>query len=127
MIPDWIGPDIRNSVLAHILHVLLLGGVVVCGWQTVTALVKKPTSVVRALRKAAYGAWLAVLFMLLTQPNPIPYLRAAAGIAALLIVFKVWDRISAPGKKDELITGGPASAIGREGESIPASIGYRRD
>jgi hypothetical protein len=125
--PDWIGPDIRNSVLAHILHVLLIGGVVVYGWQTVTALVKKPTRVVRALRKAVYAAWLAVLFMLLTQPNPIPYLRTAAAIAVVLIAFSLWDRISAPAKKDELLTSGPAGTPGREGENTPAAIGYRRD
>ena len=58
---DLIGPDIQNSLFAHIVHVLLIGGVVVFGWQAVTALVRKPTSVAKALRKSVYAAWLAVL------------------------------------------------------------------
>ncbi len=99
---DLIGPDIRNSVFSHIVHVMLLGGVVVYGWQIVTALVKKPTSVWRAVRKAVNAAWLAVLFMILTQLNPVPYLRIAGVIAAMLIVISIVDRISAPGKKGEL-------------------------
>jgi TRAP-type C4-dicarboxylate transport system permease small subunit len=99
---DLVGPDIRNSVFAHILHLLLIGGVVVYGWQAVTALVRRPTSVGKALRKGVYAAWLAVLFLLLTQPNPVPYLPAAGVIAAVLIAFALWDRFSAPAKREDM-------------------------
>ena len=126
---DLFGPDIQNSVFAHIVHVLLVGGVVAYGWQAVTALVRKPTRVGRALRKAVNVAWLSVLFMLLTQPNPVPYLRAAGVIAVLLIALAGWDRLSASGKKEgeELLTSGPAGGIGREAEMHPAAVGVRRD
>jgi hypothetical protein len=124
---DLIGPDIRNSVFAHILHVLLIGGVVVYGWRAVTALVRRPTSVAKALRRALYAAWLAVLFLLITQPNPVPYLRAAGAIAAVLIALSLWDRMSAPAKREELLTSGPAGAIGREAELSPAAVRRRRD
>jgi hypothetical protein len=75
----------------------------VYGWQTVTALTRKPTSVFRAVRKGVYAAWLAVLFLLLTQENPLPYLSAAGIIAALLLMFKLLDRFSAPAERKELI------------------------
>ncbi|MDB4911862.1 MAG: hypothetical protein JWO39_2685 [Gemmatimonadetes bacterium] len=100
---DLIGPDIRNSVFAHILHVLLIGGVIVYGWQAVTALVRKPTSVGRALRKAVYAAWLAVLLLILTKDNPVPFLGSAGLIAALLIGLALWDRVSAPAERKELM------------------------
>jgi hypothetical protein len=124
---DLIGTGIQNSIFAHVIHALLLGGVVVYGWQTVSALVRKPTSVWKALRKAVNAAWLGTLFMLLTQPNPIPYLRAAAAIAAVLIVLKVWDRATAPRNEDELLTSGPAGELGRERELYPAGVSRRRD
>ena len=124
---DLIGPDIRNSIFAHILHVLLIGGVVVCGWQAITALVRKPTRVGKALRKAVYGAWLGVLFMLLTQPNPLPYARAAGTIALVLIALWVWDRISAPGKSEELLGSGAAREFGAEVETSRDVVGIRRE
>jgi TRAP-type C4-dicarboxylate transport system permease small subunit len=99
---DLIGPDIRNSVFAHIIHVLLIGGVIVYGWQAVTALVRTPTSAGRAVRKAVNAAWLAVLFLLLTRENPAPYLGAAGVIAGVLLVFKLLDRLAAPAKQKEL-------------------------
>ena len=123
---DLVGPDIRNSIFAHILHVLLIGGVVVFGWQAVTALVRKPTSVAKALRKAVYAAWLAVLFLLVTQPNPVPYLRVAGGVAVVLLALKLWDRISAPAKREELLTSGHAGVQGREAEMSPAAVSVRR-
>ena len=124
---DFFGPDIQNSLFAHTIHALLLGGVVVYGWQAVSALVRKPTSVPKALRKAVNAAWLSVLFMLLTRPNPVPYLRVAGAIAVVLIALKIWDRASAPGKRDDLLTSGPAGTLGREAETAPAAIGVRRD
>ncbi|MEP7067355.1 MAG: hypothetical protein ABI889_15075 [Gemmatimonadota bacterium] len=93
---DIFGPDIRNSVFAHILHVLLIGGVVVYGWQTISALTRKPTSVWRAVKKGVYAVWLVVLLLILTKANPVPFLGPAGFIAALLLVFKLWDRFSAP-------------------------------
>ncbi|MDQ2767237.1 MAG: hypothetical protein M3Y30_08785 [Gemmatimonadota bacterium] len=122
-----LAPDILDSPFAHTLHVLLIGGVIVYGWQSVTALVRKPKSVGKALRKAVNAAWLAVLFLLITQPNPVPYLRVAAAIAAVLIVLKVWDRATAPAKQEDLLTSGPAGAIGREAERSTAAVGIRRD
>jgi hypothetical protein len=127
MMRDLIGPDIQNSLFAHIVHTLLIGGVVVYGWQAVTALVRRPTRVGKALRKALYSAWLAVLLLLITQPNPVPYLRAAGAIAVVLIALSLWDRASAPAKRDELLTSGPAGEIGREAETSPAAVGIRRD
>jgi hypothetical protein len=99
----------------------------VYAWQAVSALVRKPRSVWKALRKAVKGAWLAVLFMVLTQPNPIPYLRAAGVMAVILIALSLFDKISAPAKQDELLTGGTAGEFGREGERYPAAVGIRRD
>jgi hypothetical protein len=96
---DLIGPDIRNSLFAHILHVLLFGGVIVCGWQVITALTRKPTSVVRAVRKGVYAAWLGILFLVLTRENPLPYLRAGAFIAIALFAFWLWDRLSSKATK----------------------------
>ena len=93
---EWIGPDIRDSVLAHILHVLLIGGVIVYGWQAVTALTRRPTSVFLAVRKGFYAAWLAVLFLILTRVNPVPFLRVGVFVALVLLAFKVWDRVSSP-------------------------------
>ena len=124
---DLIGPGIQNSIFAHIVHALLLGGVVVYGWQTVTALVRRPKSVAKAMRKALNAAWLSVLFLLLTQPNPVPYLRVAGAIAVVLIALSLWDRISAPAKREELLTSGPAGAVGREAETSPAAVSLRRD
>jgi hypothetical protein len=124
---ELIGPDIQNSLFAHIVHTLLLGGVVVYGWQAVTALVRRPTSVAKALRKALNAAWLSVLFLLLTQPNPMPYLRVAGGVAVVLLALKLWDRISAPAKREELLTSGPAGVQGRDAETSPAAVGFRRD
>ena len=124
---DLIGPGIQNSIFAHVIHALLRGGVVVYGWQTVSALVRKPTSVLRALKKAANAAWLAVLFMLLTQPNPVPYLRVAAVIALVLIVLSRWNRDKAPAEREELLTSGPAGVLGREAERFPAAVPRRRD
>jgi hypothetical protein len=127
MMRDLIGPDIQNSLFAHIVHALLIGGVVVYGWQAVTALVRRPASVVKALRKAVNAAWLVVLFLLLTQPNPVPYLRVAGAIAVVLIALSLWDRFTGPVKREELLTSGPAGAIGREAERSPAAVGIRRD
>ena len=100
---DIFGPDIRNSVFAHIIHVLLIGGAIVCGWQVISALTRKPTSVMRAVRKAVYAAWLVVLFLIITSVNPVPYLGAAAVIAAVLLAFKIRDRMVAPPERKELI------------------------
>ena len=124
---DLIGPGIQNSIFAHVVHLLLIGGMAVYGWQTISALVRKPKSVGKALRKAVSAAWLGVLFLLLTQPNPVPYLRVAGGIAVVLIVLKLWDRVTGPAKRDELLTSGPAGAMGREAETSPAAVGVRRD
>ena len=123
---DLIGPDIRNSILAHTVHVLLLGGVGVYAWQAVSALVRKPSSVARALRKAVNAAWLSVLFLLLTQPNPVPYLRIAGAVAVVLILIKGWDRLAAPGDREEMLTSGPASALGSE-ERSPARARLRAE
>ena len=49
---DLIGPDIRNSVLAHVLHVLLLGGALVYAWLAITAFTRKPTRAFEGVRKA---------------------------------------------------------------------------
>jgi hypothetical protein len=124
---ELIGPDIQNSLFAHIVHTLLIGGVVVYGWQAVTALVRRPTSVAKALRKALNAAWLSVLFLLLTQPNPVPYLRVAGAIAVVLIALSLWDRLSAPAKQEELLTSGPAGPVGRQAETSPAAVRLRRD
>ena len=124
---DLIGSGIQNSIFAHVVHALLLGGMVVYGWQAVSALVRKPTRVGKALRKTVNAAWLSVLFLLLTQPNPVPYLRAAGAIAVVLIALRLFDRITSPGTRDELLTGGPAGAFGREAETAPAAIGVPRD
>lgn len=91
---DLFGPDIRNSVFAHILHVLLIGGVIVYAWQAVMALTRKPTSVFLAARKGVYAAWLGILLLVLTRENPWPYLRAGAFIAIALFAFWLWDRLS---------------------------------
>src|SRR4051812_40715772 len=95
---EWIGPDIRSSVLAHVVHVLLLGGALVYAWLSISAFTRKPTRVLDGVRKAVYAAWLVVLFLLLTKLNPLPYLNAAVGIAVLLLVFRLWDRLTAPGE-----------------------------
>ena len=100
---EWIGPDLRNSALAHVVHVLLLGGALVYAWLAITAFTRKPTHTFEGVRKAVYAAWLVVLFLLLTKPNPIPYLGAAAFIAVLLLVFKLWDRATAPGERKDLL------------------------
>ena len=89
-----MGPDVRNSVFVHILHLLLLGGVVVCTWQAISAFTRKPTLVFEGVRKAVYAAWLVVLFLLITKLNPVPYLGAAGVIAVLLLLFKLWDRLT---------------------------------
>jgi hypothetical protein len=118
-----IGPDFRDSIFAHVVHALLLGGVGVYAWQAVAALVRRPRRVAKALRKTVNAAWLSVLFVLLTQPNPVPYLRIAAAIAVVLIALTWWDRISAPAKREELLTSGPADAIDREEARSPAAVG----
>ena len=100
---DWIGPDIRNSVFVHVLHVLLLGGALVYAWQSISALTRKPTRVFDSVRKAVYAAWLIVLFLIITSVNPVPYLGAAGVIAALLLAFKVRDRMVAPPERKELL------------------------
>jgi arginine exporter protein ArgO len=100
---EWIGPDLRNSVLAHVVHVLLLGGALVYAWLAITAFTRKPTRAFEGVRKAVYAAWLVVLFLLLTKLNPLPYLGAMAGIAVLLLVFKLWDRMTAPGERKDLL------------------------
>ena len=123
---DLIGPGIQNSVFAHIIHVLLLGGVAVYAWQSVAAMVRRPKSVAKALRKGVYAAWLAVLFMLLTQPNPVPYARAAGTIAVLLIALAGWDKLTAPGKSEDLLGSGAAGEFEREGEALRAGVGIRR-
>ncbi|HEY2896348.1 MAG TPA: hypothetical protein VGJ12_04360 [Gemmatimonadaceae bacterium] len=92
----WVGLDLRDSVFAHIVHVLLIGGVIVYGWKAVAALTRKPTSVLRAVRNVFNAGWLAVLFLILTRVNPMPFLGAAAFIAVVLLVFKLWDRVSSP-------------------------------
>jgi cell division protein FtsW (lipid II flippase) len=89
---DWIGPEMRDSVLAHIVHVLLIGGVIVYGWKAVTALARKPSSVFLALRNIFNAAWLAVLFLILTRVNPVPFLRVGVFVALVLLAFKLWDR-----------------------------------
>ena len=61
-------------------------------WQAISAFARKPTRVFLGVRKLVYAAWLVVLFLLITQLNPVPYLGAAGFIAALLLVFKLWDR-----------------------------------
>ena len=91
---DLIGPDVRNSVFAHIVHLLLIGGVIVYGWQLISALTRKPTSLFRALRKGVYAAWLGILLLVLTRENPLPYLRAGAFIGSTLFAFWLWDRLS---------------------------------
>ena len=118
-----IRPDFLDSTFAHAVHALLLGGVGVYAWQAVSALVRRPRRVARALRKIVNAAWLSVLFQLLTQPNPVPYLRAAGAIAVVLIALKGWDRISAPAKREELLTSGAADAIDREESRSPAAVG----
>ena len=100
---EWIGADVRNSALAHVVHVLLLGGALVYAWLAITAFTRKPTRAFEGVRKAVYAAWLVVLFLLLTKPNPIPYLGAAGVIAVLLLVFKLWDRATAPGERKNLL------------------------
>ena len=100
---DWIGPDIRNSLFVHVLHLLLLGGTLVYAWQAISAFTRKPTRVYDGVRKAVYAAWLVVLFLLITKLNPVPYLGAAGVIAALLLVFKLWDRVTAPGETKDLL------------------------
>jgi arginine exporter protein ArgO len=100
---EWIGPDIRNSVLAHVLHLLLLGGALVYAWLAITAFTRKPTRAFEGVRKAVYAAWLVVLFLLLTKLNPLPYLGAAGVIAVLLLVFKLWDRATAPAERKDLL------------------------
>jgi hypothetical protein len=124
---DFIGPGIQNSIFAHVVHVLLIGGMAVYGWQTVSALVRKPTRVGRALRKAVNAAWLGVLLLVLIQPNPVPYLRGVGAILLLRVALALWDRYTAPPKQDELLTSGPAGAIGREAELYPAAVRPRRD
>jgi hypothetical protein len=91
---DLIGPDIRDSVFAHIVHVLLIGGVIVYGWKAMTALVRKPTSTFLAVRNGFNAAWLAVLFLILTRVKPVPFLRVGVFVAVVLLVFKLWDRSS---------------------------------
>ena len=57
-----IGPDFRNSIFAHVVHALLLGGVGVYAWQAVAALVRRPRKrVPKALKEdrecgVAFGA-----------------------------------------------------------------------
>src|ERR1700733_11056176 len=85
--PDLVIADIQNSVLAHTVHVLLIGGVVVYAWQAVRALVRKPTSIARALRKVVNGAWLASLLFVLIRPNSIPSLRFVGLMAAVMIAL----------------------------------------
>lgn len=109
---DWIGPDIRNSVFVHVLHVLLLGGALVYAWRAVSAFTRKPTRVLDGVRKALYAAWLVVLFLLITKLNPVPYLGAAGVIAVLLLVFRLWDRMTAPGESSP--TEPPAPSFPRE-------------
>jgi hypothetical protein len=92
----WVGLDLRDSVFAHIVHVLLIGGVIVYGWKAIGALTRKPTSVLRAVRSIFNAAWLAVLFLILTRVNPMPFLGAAAFVAVVLLAFKLWDRVSSP-------------------------------
>jgi hypothetical protein len=89
---DVFGSELRNTLFVHIVRVLLACGVVVYCWLTISALTRKPTSVWRAVRKAVYAAWLAVLYMLIRSLNPVPYLPAAGFLAAVLIVFALWDR-----------------------------------
>lgn len=93
---EWIGPDIRDSVFVHILHLLLIGGMVVYTWQAVTAFTRRPRRAFEGVRKAVYAAWLVVLFLLITKLNPMPYLGAAGFIAILLAAFSLWDRLSSP-------------------------------
>jgi hypothetical protein len=100
---DLIGSDIRNSVLAHVLHVLLLGGALVYAWLAITAFTRKPTRAFEGVRKAVYAAWLVMLFLLLTKQDPMPYLGPAGFIAVLLLVFKLWDRATAPAERKDLL------------------------
>jgi hypothetical protein len=99
---EWIGPDIRNSVLAHVVHVLLLGGALVYAWLSISAFTRRPTRAFEGVRKAVYSAWLVLLFLLLTKSNPVPYLIAAGAVAVLLLLFKLWDRLTAPGERKRL-------------------------
>jgi arginine exporter protein ArgO len=103
MSTQWLAPDIRNSLLAHVVHVLLLGGALVYAWLAISAFTRRPTRVLAGVRKAVYAAWLVVLFLLLTKLNPVPYLGAAAAIAVLLLVFKAWDRMTASGERKDLL------------------------
>jgi arginine exporter protein ArgO len=96
---DWIGPDIRNSVFVHVLHVLLLGGTLVYAWLAISAFTRKPARVLEGVRRLVYAAWLVVLFLLITKLNPVPYLGAAGVIAVLLLLFRLWDRVTAPGER----------------------------
>ena len=105
---EWIGPEIRNSVLAHVVHVLLLGGALVFAWLSISAFTRRPVRVLDGVRKAVYAAWLVVLFLLLTKLNPLPYLGTAAAIAVLLLVFKLWDRMTAPGERNTRALESPA-------------------
>jgi len=118
---DLFGPDIQNSLFAHIVHALLLGGVVVYGWKTLAALVRKPRSVGRALRSAVYAAWLTVLFQLTTHPNPVPYFRVALAVVTVLLLLRLWDKITTPAHREELLTSGPAEMQGREAERFATS------
>jgi hypothetical protein len=99
---DLIGPDIRTSVFAHVLHVLLIGGMIVYGWLAISALTREPGSMMLAIRRILNGAWLGILFLVLTRPNPLPYLRFGAVVALGLIAYKLWDRFSAPAERKEL-------------------------
>jgi phosphatidylserine synthase len=99
---EWIGPDIRNSALAHVVHVLLLGGALVYAWLSISAFTRRPMRAFEGVRKAVYAAWLVLLFLLLTKMNPVPYLIAVAAVAVLLLVFKLWDRLTAPGERKQL-------------------------
>src|SRR5689334_19214755 len=92
---DWIAPDIRDSVFAHIVHVLLIGGVIVYSWQAISALTRKPTSMFRAVRKGLNAAWLVVLFLILTRVDPVPFLRVGVFVALALLAVKLWDRLTA--------------------------------
>src|SRR4051794_9194299 len=67
---EWIGPDIRDSAFAHFIHLLLMCGVVVCGWKAISAFTRRPSRVFDGVRNVVYAAWLAVLFLILTKVDP---------------------------------------------------------
>jgi hypothetical protein len=97
------------------MRVALMGGVAVYGWLAISAFTRRPTRVFYGIRKVVNAAWLAVLYLVITRENPVPYLPAAGIIALALIVFSLLDRFS---------SSPPEAAQQREGtgRGQPASL-----